>query len=715
MSYLRRTLSFVLLLVVLCSVAYAQGLSGQVKGHRRLAIDNLLAAVDIYATEAPRISKNLDGTLRFFGAPRGAPAAIDSTLAAALPEDKALGFMDDHRTAFGLENTDMDFQVKRIRTVDSRTYIRLGQTYADLPVFAAETIVQLSAANSVYAVFSDVMTSSRTAELDQISLVPSISAGAAEIEALDIVAEELDLMARDAQGTLIRSADELQRGIDDLTIDERPELMVYDPEVVGNRGVPTLAWRITVGSLNNPLIHRAVFVDAYSGKVVLYYSLINDALEREVYDADNSTGTGDLEREEGDPPSGIDDVDDAYDFLGDAYDFYYDEHGRDSVDDDGLILEATVRSCRPLIFFCPPFARWDVSRRMYIGEGWAVDDVIGHELTHGVTNEESQLVYVNQSGAISESLSDVWGEFIDLDNSAGNDDAEVRWLIGEDLPDGEEDLPYGATRNMEDPTWSVIEEPDPHPAPDPDRMNSDYYYDNPCTEEDSALACALSKDFGGVHTNSGVNNKLCYLLTDGDTFNGHTVEAMGVSDVADLYYECQTNLLSMASDYVDLYHAMTQAAVNLEFSDADRDNIEEACQAVEIIDNGFFVIRDNNGRVLARFDSAGDLLLTNGELSESATISPNENAPEFIIKKGASDYLVMIDAASGNMYIEGNLYEEATGSWTIPDNSFIIRRADEVPVAVVNSESFYNASLGGTVPAGSLILDGVLITSDLPR
>ncbi len=159
---------------------------------------------------------------------------------------------------------------------------------------------------------------------------------------------------------------------------------------------------------------------------------------------------------------------------------------------------------------------------------------------------------------------------------------------------------------------------------------------------------------------------------------------------------------------------MTQAAINLEFSDADRDNIEEACQAVEITDNGFFVVRDNNGRVLARFDSAGDLLLTDGELDENATISPNANASEFIIKQGANDYLVMIDAASGNMYIKGNLYEEVTGSWTIPDNSFIIRRADEVPVAVVNSEAFTHPTLG-SVPAASLILDGVLVTSQWPQ
>ena len=51
---------------------------------------------------------------------------------------------------------------------------------------------------------------------------------------------------------------------------------------------------------------------------------------------------------------------------------------------------------------------------MVFGEGFAAaDDVVGHELTHGVTESESALFYYMQSGAINESFSDVWGEFID--------------------------------------------------------------------------------------------------------------------------------------------------------------------------------------------------------------------------------------------------------------------------------------------------------------
>src|SRR3990172_8641247 len=102
------------------------------------------------------------------------------------------------------------------------------------------------------------------------------------------------------------------------------------------------------------------------------------------------------------------------------------------------------------------------------------DDGVGHELTHGVTQFESNLFYYYQSGAINEAFSDLWGEFIDLENGTGNDDASVRWLMGEDVTG------WGAIRDMENP-----------PAfGDPDRILSANYYEG-------------SGDNGGGPLNSG--------------------------------------------------------------------------------------------------------------------------------------------------------------------------------------------------------------------
>ena len=71
-------------------------------------------------------------------------------------------------------------------------------------------------------------------------------------------------------------------------------------------------------------------------------------------------------------------------------------------------------------------------------------------------------------------------------------------------------------------------------------------------------------------------------MTDGDTFNGQTVTGMGISKVADLYYEVQTNMLTSASDYNDLYDLLIQASINLGFSASEQQSVQDAVDAVEM-------------------------------------------------------------------------------------------------------------------------------------
>ena len=75
---------------------------------------------------------------------------------------------------------------------------------------------------------------------------------------------------------------------------------------------------------------------------------------------------------------------------------------------------------------------------MTYGDGCfiVVDDVVAHEMTHGVTEYESNLIYSYQSGAINESFSDIWGEFVDLTNGKGNEDISC-WYMGEEVAAGQ--------------------------------------------------------------------------------------------------------------------------------------------------------------------------------------------------------------------------------------------------------------------------------------
>jgi hypothetical protein len=120
-----------------------------------------------------------------------------------------------------------------------------------------------------------------------------------------------------------------------------------------------------------------------------------------------------------------------------------------------------------------------------------------------------------------------------------------------------------------------------------------------------------TNDYGGVHTNSGVNNKLCFLLTDGGVFNGQTVSGMGILRVAGLYYEVNTNILTSGANWTDLYNALVQASINLGWSVEERNNLYRACAAVEIASSqDIYVDQANNcsfqdGRQFCAFHLGG--------------------------------------------------------------------------------------------------------------
>lgn len=491
-------------------------------------------------TEAARTEITEDGFLRYLGAPPDYHFPI-ATAVPGQPEATALNFLREQGKLFGATVPALDFVVTRSKPGAERSSVRFQQTYAGLPVFGAEVMVQVSGGNGIEAVMSALARDLGALEKTQFSLEPRLSAEEAKARLRAWLASTFASVA--------------------VTITE-PRLTIFAPAVMRQDGPVQLVWDMSASSSDSMEANVRVLLNATTGDIVQSYALVYHALNRQIYDANISTANpGTLVRSEGQPASTVADANDAYTQLGDTYNFYSLNHSRDGIDGAGGVLSATVRYCSPNPSpsppQCPMFGTASYSGgRMYFGAGNVVDDVTAHELTHGVTAVESQLIYINQSGAMNESFSDVWGEFVDLTNTTGNDTAAMRWRIAEDL---------GTFRNMKDPT--VYNHPD--------RVHSPFYVP-------AVAVGARENDQGGVHVNSGVNNKLAYLLTDGDTFNGYTVTGLGISRIADLYYEAQTNLLTSSSGWTDLYNGLLQAAVNLGWSVADRDNLLRACRAVEI-------------------------------------------------------------------------------------------------------------------------------------
>ena len=202
---------------------------------------------------------------------------------------------------------------------------------------------------------------------------------------------------------------------------------------------------------------------------------------------------GDLVRAEGAEPTGDAEVDRAYDGAGDVFDLYAAEFGRNSLDGAGMPLVATVHHRRDY-----NNAFWNGDQMAY-GDGdgrifqtFTELSVIGHEMTHGVVQFSGGLVYQGQSGALNESVSDVFG-ILSVQRARGETAAQSDWLLGSGILGP--DINGAALRSMEAPGTAYD---DPLLGRDPQPYHMDLYADT-------------TDDNGGVHINSGIPNHAFYL------------------------------------------------------------------------------------------------------------------------------------------------------------------------------------------------------------
>jgi Zn-dependent metalloprotease len=460
------------------------------------------------------------GAVRFLRSRRGLDSGVDSEALTASPSRSVLAFLARYQDLLGMPNAEKEL-VFRERKVDhiGMIHIKLHQVHQGVPVYGAEVRVHYAP-------------DGKTVQVVNGRFIPHLAVRTEPT--LDRYAVLAIVRAVQPEGTLW----------------EDPLLCIYsghiDPAVSGDH----LAWLVRIFDEEEPSRNLYV-VDAHTGEVLTTYNELDTGLEREIYDAEHGTGLpGTLVASEDDPPDEDDsqDTDNAYDFLGDTYDYFFLNFKRDSYDNEGADLVATVHYGQDYLN-----AFWN-GRQMVFGDGFTVDDVTAHELTHAVTEHEANLIYRNQSGALNESFSDIFGEIVDQINGKGTDNSGVAWLMGEDLP-------IGPIRDMSDP-------PD---YGDPDKV-SDYL----CT----------SGDNGGVHTNSGIPNKAAYLMAAGGTFNGYTIQGIGLDKMAQIQYHALTVYLIPSSSFVDDYGALNASCADLFeagiLADGDCDQVDAALLAVEM-------------------------------------------------------------------------------------------------------------------------------------
>ncbi|MDB4107812.1 M4 family metallopeptidase, partial [Bacteroidia bacterium] len=196
-------------------------------------------------------------------------------------------------------------------------------------------------------------------------------------------------------------------------------------------------------------------------------------------------------------------------------------------------------------------------------------DVAGHELTHGVVSNTANLEYQGQSGAINESMADVFGAMIDRDD----------WKMGEDIVKAGQ-FPGGALRNLQDPHNGATQLG--QNGYQPERMGEFY---------------TGTQDNGGVHINSGIVNRAFYLAATGSSMNKEKAEK--------IWYRALVSHLTSKSQFLDLRYACVDAATAL-YGANEIAAIKAAFDGVEIYDpNG------NSGGGGSAGDGSGDDIPTN--------------------------------------------------------------------------------------------------------
>ncbi|MGW0820022.1 M4 family metallopeptidase [Streptomyces sp. NPDC002845] len=270
--------------------------------------------------------------------------------------------------------------------------------------------------------------------------------------------------------------------------------------------------------------------------------------QRTVYDAGHGTALpGSKVRGEGEEPGQDATVNRAYAGLGATFDLFLKAYEHDSIDGNGLPLDATVHYERDY-----NNAFWN-GEQMVFGDGdgeifldFTIPiDVIGHELAHGVTQYTANLTYFGQPGALNESMSDVFGALI-KQYTLGQTAAEADWLIGAGLLAPR--VTGVALRSMKAPGTAY----------DDDVLGKD---PQPATMDDFVRT---GRDNGGVHINSGIPNHAFYLAAQ--ALGGHAWERAG-----QIWYDVLTGGELKAQAMFTDFATLTAAAAKARYGDGSEE------------------------------------------------------------------------------------------------------------------------------------------------
>ena len=500
----------------------------------------------------------------------GTPIAIDGESlrrfrakpgANATNEDIALAFIQANRDIFRLQDPQSELVIdESFQDMDGQFHVRFQQMYQGIPVWGQELTVHLDANGEIYAI------NARYSPTPRLELGSNMAAS----EAISIA--EADVQTH-------TPVSELSPQLKNLLDYDGPRAKQY--VWIGQDGTERLVWHVQVRP--NLRDNWYYFIDAETGKIVEKYNAtvfegpttgngvdlngVNRTLN--VYQKDGTYFMIDASRPiwQANQPDVLNkpkgalwtisanntDLDknaklthvvsqnnqwtdpvavSAHYNMGKVFEYYYNVHQRKAIDGKGSTIISVIHITENGQGLDNAF--WNGAVMGY-GDGnkafkplAGALDVAAHEMTHGVVERTVNLEYKFQSGALNESISDVFGAMVDRDD----------WKIGEDVVKPSA-YPSGALRDMQNPNNGGNGPNDP--GWQPKHMNE--FLDLP-----------IEQNNGGVHYNSGIPNRACYLIA----------QAIGRDKTEKIYYQIlDKRYLNKQAKFIDLRLAAIRAAEDL--------------------------------------------------------------------------------------------------------------------------------------------------------
>jgi vibriolysin len=369
----------------------------------------------------------------------------------------------------------------------------------------------------------------------------------------DLTGPEKAVVAPEAAALAV--AEDREAPLSARTAAGEPELFYYR---AGDKLLLVYEVRQTGSKADGTPVDDSVLVNSLDGSIVERIPHVHTALDRKMYDGQTkSTLPGVLTRIEGAAPVADAVVNTNYDHLGTVYKCYSELFGRDSINNAGATLISTVHHQVKYVN-----AFWNGTQMVY-GDGDGVNasnlanslDVTAHELTHAVTENESDLIYSGESGGLNESWSDIFGAVCEWYRD-GKVVSAATWIVGDDV--WTPSIPGDGLRYMANPTQ--------------DGDSLDYYPDYSSGVD--------------VHYSSGISNLAFYLLSQGGKHPaGKTtteVVGIGIEKAARIFYKANADIMTASTNFEQAKVATEQAAQQLGYDAATIASVSNAWKAVGV-------------------------------------------------------------------------------------------------------------------------------------